>query len=287
MPVSIPCVGREHELEYLQSALGRAINGQADAILLSGPMGVGKTRLLDELQNVCRTLDCYHFRCSGSTLDKVLLLPWIEISEEMNALEWTSSVTKGHLDRFKKEIVNWRMEHRVNTVDLELAISSLTEHRVVILLLDDIHKFDEASIHLIRDLVRTFHGQRVLIVATYDAPDQDWNDVFERTLATLRAEGLITDLPIHMLEPNDLKHLIEERLDRGVDDELLEFVYHASKGSPMHALETITLMEERKVLIDRNGLFHRDRTAIVDVPMELIELAERRMERLTSPICTP
>jgi tetratricopeptide (TPR) repeat protein len=275
----IPCVGRDHELEYLQSALGRAINGNGDALLLSGPMGVGKTRLLEELQKVCKSLNCYHFRCSGSTLDKPLMLPWIELADDIRALEGITSVTMHHLDRFKKETFEWKLKKIVNPIDLELAISSLTGHRVVILLLDDIHKFDEASLNLTRDMVRTFHGQSVLIVTTYDISDQ--NEMFKQTIASLRAEGLVTDLPIHMLEAEDLRHLVEKRLDRPVDRDLGEFVYLASKGSPMHALETIALMEERKVLIERNGMFRRDRTAMVDVPLELIDLAERRSERLT------
>lgn len=281
MPVSVPCVGREHEREYLQSALGRAMNGDGDAILLSGPLGVGKTRLLEELHKVCNSLDCYHFECSGHPLDKVLLLPWIELSENMRELERISSVTKGHLDRFKKETSEWRTTQRVDAVDLELAISSLTEHRAVILLLDDVHMFDEASLHLTLDLIRAFHGKRVLIVATCDGTDGYRSDLFEQTLAVLRTEGLVTDLPIDVLDAENLRYLIEMRLEGPVDKDLWEYIQHASNGSPMHALETIALMEEKKVLIERDGKVRRDQTAIIDVPSELIGLVQRRSERLS------
>ena len=51
MRVSSPVfVGRDEELAALGAALERAAGGRAQAVLLAGDSGVGKTRLLDEFR---------------------------------------------------------------------------------------------------------------------------------------------------------------------------------------------------------------------------------------------
>jgi predicted ATPase len=45
-------VGRENELKELQAYLNRAADGEGNTIFISGEAGIGKTRLVNELQNV-------------------------------------------------------------------------------------------------------------------------------------------------------------------------------------------------------------------------------------------
>jgi predicted ATPase len=49
MSVTRPLVGRSAELRALEDALARLDGGQAQAVELVGPAGIGKTRLLAEL----------------------------------------------------------------------------------------------------------------------------------------------------------------------------------------------------------------------------------------------
>src|SRR5215831_14382566 len=47
-----PLYGRARELAELEAALDRAMAGRGSALLISGEPGVGKTRLVEELQTV-------------------------------------------------------------------------------------------------------------------------------------------------------------------------------------------------------------------------------------------
>jgi len=210
--------------------------------------------------------------------DKPVLLPWSEISDAMMGLEWTSNTTGVHLVRFRKRISQWRSQPTEDIADLELAIRSLAVHRAVIILLDDAHRFDESSLRLTLDLARSLNGERVLIVAAYDTDDLERGETFEQTLSALRGEALTSDLPLNNLSSEHLRNLIERKLEMPVHRDLLEYLFDSSKGMPMHALETLALMKERKMLVERNGIIQRDRTSILDVPPVLLDLAERRLE---------
>ena len=204
----VPIVGRDHELEYLQAALGQAINGDGSSIFISGSMGSGKSRILEEIRKLCKNLDCYHFTGIGILSDRILLYPWLEIADNILASEWVSGTGKAYLSHFKKGVAEWNEENRVNLADMGLAVSSLTPHRAVVLLLDDVHRFDEASLGLLMDMVRQVHGTKALILATYDT-DGGENPVFDQMLSSLREENLAHELP-----PARAKHGRDEGADR-------------------------------------------------------------------------
>jgi len=73
LPDRSPFVGREREIATLQDSLKRAQEGLGSVVLVSGDLGVGKTRLLDEFVRL-------------STNDETLALRgrWYE-SDEMPA----------------------------------------------------------------------------------------------------------------------------------------------------------------------------------------------------------
>ncbi|OPY31263.1 MAG: hypothetical protein A4E32_01713 [Methanomassiliicoccales archaeon PtaU1.Bin124] len=254
--------------------------GNGATVLLSGPMGVGKTRLLDEIRRLCTNLDCYHFDGTGLLTDRILMHPWIEIADEMLSTDRTFSTTKEHLLRFKKEMNGWHDGRRVNSTDLALALESLVHNRPVVLLMNDVHRFDEASLETLHCIAREFRMARVLIIASFDDNGNEKNEPFEHMLGAMREEGLGSELRLSELNQEETRRLIEARLGMPVDKDLHAYIWEAGRGSPFHTLETIALMKERKVVIERNGVLHRDKTSILDVPLGVVELAERRLERL-------
>src|SRR5260370_7861670 len=49
-----PLIGREKEQAELQKRLNAAISGECQFVVVSGDPGVGKTRLLDEIENLAK-----------------------------------------------------------------------------------------------------------------------------------------------------------------------------------------------------------------------------------------
>ena len=44
--------GRDREIEFLRAALDRAVDGSGTLVLIGGEAGIGKTRIVEELQIV-------------------------------------------------------------------------------------------------------------------------------------------------------------------------------------------------------------------------------------------
>src|SRR6185369_14798804 len=51
-PVLAPFIGRQKESAALQRRLNLAVAGESQVVLVGGDAGIGKTRLLDELENL-------------------------------------------------------------------------------------------------------------------------------------------------------------------------------------------------------------------------------------------
>ena len=52
-------MGREREIAELQQRLNRSVAGECQFIVVSGEPGAGKTRLVDELENLARAVDTF------------------------------------------------------------------------------------------------------------------------------------------------------------------------------------------------------------------------------------
>jgi len=57
-----PFVGRWHELQTLQSSLSKTLAGEPGCVAVSGPTGVGKTRLIEEFLRHASALECQLYR---------------------------------------------------------------------------------------------------------------------------------------------------------------------------------------------------------------------------------
>src|SRR5829696_6458981 len=74
----IPLVGRTSELATLRTALASASSGQANAVLLGGDAGVGKSRLLAELVKAAAEATVFSGRCLDVDEAGLPYLPFVE-----------------------------------------------------------------------------------------------------------------------------------------------------------------------------------------------------------------
>jgi DNA-binding CsgD family transcriptional regulator len=101
--------------------------------------------------------------------------------------------------------------HRLHTAVADL-VAAVGEHRPVLLILEDVHWADTATLQLVRHLVRTGADARLLLVATFRDFEADMSPVLTETLADLaRSEGIV-----------------RIRLQGLRDDEVAEFVQLAT-----------------------------------------------------------
>ncbi len=182
-------VGRTSELRELHAMLAAAKQRQGRALFLSGPAGVGKTRLVEEfLRSIADENQVAQARCYDLA-GVPAYFPWIEIFREAagwNApAEFADDLSVGAVDVASivpeiRELVPEAgtmpaMEPSEAEFRLHASIvrffKASSRRRPVVLFIDDAHAIDPSSARLLSFLVRELTSSRVLLVATFRAEE--------------------------------------------------------------------------------------------------------------------
>ncbi len=175
-------VGRQRELSVLHAALERALGGEPAVALVGGEAGVGKTRLVEELGAAATAAGASVL--SGACVelggDRLPLAP---LADALRALARSTprgelaellGPARGGLARLLPELDPDGGPGAGDTaptsqlVELVLGVvERLAAERPLMLVLEDLHWADRATLELMAFLVRALRGVGVLLAATY------------------------------------------------------------------------------------------------------------------------
>lgn len=246
-------VGRESAVQQLMVEAERARLGAPRRVLLTGPVGIGKTRLLDEVEA--------RLRLRGARVVRVLLLPamrqvrYAALSDVVRALVKLPG-SLGIAEEAARELVSLVPElaarfpnavpRAVEDGDrrrlLRLAVgellSAVAEDRLVVLLIDDIVGADADSRLVLAGLPRAADLRLLeIIVARSGVRTEDLDP--QRTL----------DLP--PLGRDDLRAMLAEVVplpQAAWVDPFLDAVMERSRGLPQIALQLIRSVADTQLL---------------------------------------
>ena len=258
----LPLVGRTWELDILiKTYFDNQNRGQF--FVLEGEAGIGKTRMAGEfLQIVQRNgaraviTQCY----KGES--HLAYGPFIDGMRSCLNPQDSPAFTGTHPEHWMSEAARLIPELRDSYPNLPLvhapegpgAQSLFFEglRQVIqevclggnagVLLVDDIHWADEATIDLITYLVRRLRGSNIMILVTWRSEEVPPDHRLRVLLSEAERAGDGTVLKLERLKPADLAALVEElsltvgNLPPGLADRL----YEESEGSPFFAVEYLT-----------------------------------------------
>ena len=214
-------VGRGAEFRRLMRALREARQGEARLAVVSGQAGLGKTRLAEELTARARTHGarvglgrCWH---NGEAPP---LWPWQGILRDLGAPEHLLTVDGPETsnDRFARFVAV--LEH----------LRTMSRSTPLVIVLDDAHMADAASLLLTRFLVREGRGLAALFVLTRreevkDLPTRELLGELERDATWIELGGL---------PPAAVRDYLAAFGIHGVTPELLDVVAAITRGNPLH-----------------------------------------------------
>ncbi len=162
----VPLVGRDRELATLREHLAAALAGRGNLVLVGGEAGIGKTALAEAL-------------CAGAAERGALVLvgrcydlaetppygPWAEAFEQVPAEQDRESLP-APLGEGEATASQAALFARVRDY-----LAGLSAQRPLVLLLDDLHWADPASLDLLRFVARHLAALPVFLVVTYRALD--------------------------------------------------------------------------------------------------------------------
>lgn len=243
-----PLVGRERTMRSLASALERAREGSGRLLLLSGPPGIGKTRLLDEAADLAARRGFQVVRGGGLQDDARLpLWPFEQMlgelvsrrpghlaglaESERSALCETfpalgaGPAGEGSLEpsaaRFRLFEAVWRL----------LRIAS--EREPLLLTLDDLHRADALSLRLVEWIATRLSGVSALVATAYRDAPVHLEEGFRASVARLLATPSTAHEALGHLSPDDVATLVEKVRGSAPSAEALESLCARSGGNPL------------------------------------------------------
>jgi class 3 adenylate cyclase/tetratricopeptide (TPR) repeat protein len=285
-----PLVGRESELEALQAAYRRAVDGQrCHAITLIGDAGVGKSRLIREF--VARIGDEPRV-IRGRVLsygEGITFWPLAELVRDAAGID-IDAPAQAALDNLgalvgDQDVVD-RLASAIGLSDQQLPISELTwgarrffetlaGDRPVVAVIDDIHWAEPAFLDLLEHLTDYLEGAQVLLVATARHELLETRPTWGQTACTslVMLEALTDDQAVAVVS-----NLLG---GAGLPTALLDRIVGASGGNPLFVEQMLSMLVDDGVIHPMDGSWQvAGQVADFPVPPTIQALLSARLDRL-------
>lgn len=298
-------VGRVGERAALVRAWQEATTGAAAAVLVAGEPGVGKTRLVTELAQAARE--------EGATVlaggcDEQVNFPFQPVVEALRhflahcppdqraARFGPHAASLSRLVPEISEVVGGGARPPAADEDTERlqvfeAVAAWLRAAggggPVLLVLDDLHWADSATILLLRHLVRRSSADRVLLVGTYRDTDVDRTHPLAATLADLRREPGVERIRLRGLNEDEVTSFVETAAGHELDANgmaLAARLYDETEGNPFFLEEVLLHLIETGAIYQRDdGRWTSDQSSVEDlgIPEGVREVVGRRVSRLS------
>jgi DNA-binding SARP family transcriptional activator/DNA-binding GntR family transcriptional regulator len=244
--------GRVEELAVLADALDAAGEGHGNAVLIAGPAGIGKTRLVDELAALARArgatvLGGRSIQLVGSGLPYLPLVDALRpITGEIASMPL--AVELRELPRLLPELGREtgsapaghdRTDGRLHLFDEVLTVlDRLGAAQPLVLVLEDLHWADESTLDLVAYLVHAARERRLLVLATYRSDEVRPGDHLHR-LATGLVGTAAVSLPLGPLALEDVERLLVTSPSETLPHPLFTTIVKRSGGNPFFASELL------------------------------------------------
>src|SRR2546421_8053436 len=290
--LTAPLVGRAAAFRQLVGSFQQARGGQPQAMLLVGEAGIGKTRLASEFVAWARAQGAEVL--SGHAFEMGGRLPYQPLVEALRPRLEAENAPEDLLeDLWLAELSRLLPGLRVRYPDLpaptedELTaklrlveavarlFDALAPRSPLVLLLDDLHWADQASLDLLRYLGRYWkgHSSRVLLLGTVRGEGLELNPQLLTQMADLGRDLPVSQVSLQKLRQSETLQLLEAVVgarEQGQDSPSLpvaapsreserklsglgDLLFAHTGGQPLYLLETLKLLREREWLVPQRA----------------------------------
>jgi DNA-binding CsgD family transcriptional regulator/tetratricopeptide (TPR) repeat protein len=302
-PISTsPFVGRAGELEKLRTLMPRAEGERRRVALLAGEPGAGKSRLAREFAGQVAMEGALVLYGACDAAVRTPYGPFVEALErlvrvtEMTELRAAIGAGGGELTRLLPDLAVLFGElaqpvkadpdterHRLHTAVAEL-LANVSRTRPILLVLEDGHWADSATLLLLRHLARSAWSARLLILATFRDSESDLPGELSETLADLRRSDDVVRMRLEGLSGAEVSDLVSRAAGSGPDPELRELattIHDLTGGNAFLVCELWRALLETGTVEVAGGQVRVTRPlADLGTPESVREVVSQRLSRL-------
>jgi eukaryotic-like serine/threonine-protein kinase len=284
-------VGRARETAELAARLAAARRREARALLIGAPAGVGKSRLLQELELDARNVDvpfalgqCRAEGLSARAPVEQALRALVPVTPAaiLDPLRPVLGRLLPGLAGGALRVFRDASEEKIALFEaLSRWLRELAAHAPFVLCLEDLHWADSATLEAMNVIVRALHRTGGLVVATFRSDELSRLGLGFQTVD----EGFADHLELAPLSEQDLANLVELALQGFHGGELLaRRLYETTRGNVFFATECLRALIEEGALTRRLGTWTAaPGLAERPLPRSIHEVVLARLSTLPEP----
>jgi DNA-binding CsgD family transcriptional regulator len=267
MPLCRILIGRELEMERLSSA----IDG-AGVITVTGEAGLGKSRLVREIAGLA--FDRGRPVLWGRPEEVSVPGPYSLILDLLDNIAAKNHAASAEAVRLLNELVEPNVAQTSSPVSFSRQIAArlrgiLGQMQVSpVVILEDLHAVDEASVAVVFHLAKSASDDGYLILGTYRPESVPSVSELGRALAVLEKERSLVEISLTPLGPEDTGRIIVEVLGYEPEAELTAAIGRLGEGVPF-------FIEELASITATGG-------ELPDVPQTITRAIEQQLHRLNA-----
>lgn len=287
-------VGRQVELDVLRHAVDLATSARAQVVIVEGPPGVGKSRLLAEVTAEAAANGAHTFwgRCQDGE-GTPSMWPWVQIVEALipalpqdERARWTSEL--GDLLQHPARGVEVRARPDAGAQfrlyrNVVALFSAAAARQPLVVVVDDLHWADQASLQLFAHLAESLPARSVLMGTLRGQAPTPSQHVGRMLAAVARLERH-RRIALGPLDPSDVAELVRQETGQSPSPGVARSIQARTEGNPLFVRELARFLAEEDHLSDQAAAqtavpstvrdIVRDRTSTLDDShRRLIEIA--------------
>jgi DNA-binding CsgD family transcriptional regulator len=295
---TLPLVGRTSELGLLGDWISDVASGRGGMHMIAGPSGIGKTRLTKAMAE--RSERDRWSVAIGRVYSVESGVPYAVWSDALMHLlnsmdaasrnvltrggDWLGTICPAFARDTSTDDRDGQRDGKARLLwNCTQFLTRLSEKQPLLLVLENLHVADSASLELLHFVARQIGRARIAIIGTYTETELDRNVALQEMEQSLLALGSAKLLRLGALTQESVEQLVCDAfaVDHPSARQLARRLYSWTRGHPFFIEEMLKSLVASGRLYERGGTWLGWEVEVLDLPRSVRSAVRKRLEQLS------